>query len=202
MRAIEHSVLAARSGRSYRLDARQAIRIVNTHGTQVVDAWAVTPDGEPISMAHTRVESESLSFGIGDLLLSDRRRALLEIIEDTSPGVHDGLFPACDPERYRQLGCEGPHPSCAENLADALRGNVEFRLDHVPNPLNLFMNVRRAGDGSFSVEPPVSAPGDYVTLRACREVVVVLSACPQDQVPVNGPDCTPRPIAVEVLSAP
>lgn len=201
MRTIEHSVLAARSGGLFHLETGQAVRIINTHGTQVVDTWALTLDGEPISMAHTRVESKCLSFAVGDLLLSDRRRPLLEMVEDTSPGVHDGLVAACDTERYRKLGCEGRHANCADNLVDALRGNVGFRLDHVPSPLNLFMNVRCADDGSWSIEPPVSEPGDYVTLRACREVVVVLSACPQDQVPVNGSDCTPRSVAVQVLSA-
>jgi uncharacterized protein len=38
-------------------------------------------------------------------------------------------------------------------------------------------------------------------LRAERDVVVVLSACPQDMVPINGPAMVPRDVEVELQSA-
>jgi len=41
-----------------------------------------------------------------------------------------------------------------------------------------------------------------VTLRAEMDVIVVLSACPQDITPINGADHTPRDIAFAVLDAP
>jgi uncharacterized protein len=49
--------------------------------------------------------------------------------------------------------------------------------------------------------PSVSSPGDRVVLRAERDVVVVLSACPQDIVPMNGPAAVPHDVEVEVQSA-
>ena len=37
-------VVPARRGRAVRLDKRQAIQIINTHGQQVVDTWCFNAD--------------------------------------------------------------------------------------------------------------------------------------------------------------
>ena len=57
-----------------------------------------------------------------------------------------------------------------------------------PDPLNLFMNVpwEEGPVGGVTYEPTVSKAGDLVELRAERDVVVVMSACPQDLVNING----------------
>jgi uncharacterized protein YcgI (DUF1989 family) len=55
-----------------------------------------------------------------------------------------------------------------------------------PSPLNRFENARRGPDGSIEIAPPVSTPGSSVVLRAELDVLVVLSACPQDMAPANG----------------
>jgi uncharacterized protein YcgI (DUF1989 family) len=41
-------------------------------------------------------------------------------------------------------------------------------------------------DGSLRFEPPVSRPGDLVRFRAETDLVVIMSACPQDLTRVNG----------------
>ena len=38
-------------------------------------------------------------------------------------------------------------------------------------------------------------------LRALMDVIVVLSSCPMDVTPINGPDKTPKPVQCEVLAA-
>ena len=53
------------------------------------------------------------------------------------------------------------------------------------------MNIPVAPDRSVSLEPPVSQPGDRVTLLAEMDCVVAFSACPQDIVPINGVECVP-----------
>jgi uncharacterized protein len=62
------------------------------------------------------------------------------------------------------------------------------------------MNVSSEG-GELALLPPESGPGDHVVLRAERDVVVVLSACPQDIVPINGPAMVPHDVDVELQSA-
>jgi hypothetical protein len=112
---------------------------------------------------------------------------MLTLVADTSPGVHDTLMASCDAERYRLFGCEGYHDNCKDNFAAALRtAGLPDTAGPAPAPFNLFMNVAWAQDGSLRYEPPVSRPGDLVRLRAEEDLVVVMSACPQDMIPVNG----------------
>jgi uncharacterized protein YcgI (DUF1989 family) len=189
------TVVPARGGRAVRMARGAEIEIINPSGTQVVDTWAVCPpDGaEHMSMEHTRVALGRLVPRAGDALYSNGRRVLLTLVADTSPGVHDTLMASCDAERYRQLGAEGDHASCADNFAAALR-ELGQAPPPVPAPLNLFMNVPWTADGSLSFAPPRSRPGDLVRLRAETDLILVLSACPQDLVPVNGPAQQPTEI--------
>lgn len=56
-----------------------------------------------------------------------------------------------------------------------------------PTPLNLFMNVPIQADRTtFTFEKATVEKGQYVCLRAEVDVVIVLSACPQDIVLING----------------
>lgn len=189
----------ARGGRAFAVGRGEALKVTNTHGSQVVDAWALAePDlAEHLSMSHTRAELGSLRIEPGDPLYSDLRRPILTLEEDTSPGVHDMLFPPCDPRRYELLGHEGRHDNCCDNFHAAL---AELGRAHsaVPAPLNLFMRVSSEG-GKLELLPSVSEPGDYVVLRAERDLVAVLSACPQDMVPINGPAMRPAEVHVEIL---
>ena len=134
----------------------------------------------------------------GDALVTNRRRPILTLEEDSSPGVHDTLIAACDVHRYRLLGAEGYHDNCTDNLCMAL-GAIGLEVPETPAPLNLWMNIPAADDGGLSWLPPLSEAGDYVVLRAEMDCVFVVSACPQDLVPVNGADCVPRELALELL---
>jgi hypothetical protein len=67
----------------------------------------------------------------------------------------------------------------------------------VPQPINLFMNIPVLGDGELGWEPAPTQAGDSVTQRAEMDCYVVVSACPQDIVPINGGN--PTSIAIELL---
>jgi uncharacterized protein len=193
-----HTTIPAGHGRAFRLDAGQRLRVATTEGGQVVDTWALAlPDlDEWMSMEHTRGRLLAISPRAGDDLFSNRRRPILRFVQDTSPGVHDTLIAACDQERYRQLGHEGPHRNCADNFRAAL-AELGYAAPPVPAPLNVFMNIPIAADGTLSFEPSPAGPGDAVTLEAVRDVVVVLSACPQDLVPINGASMRPTVVGVD-----
>lgn len=200
MQQVSTRTLAARKGVAFRLSQGERVRIVNTHGTQVVDFWALVP-GDPaehLSMPHSRNAWYRLSPRAGDPLLSNRRRAILTLTDDSSPGIHDTLIPCCDGARYAELGHPG-HASCADNFAAALSAIGVEGPEPPPPPLNLFMNVPIRANGTLGVAPPEAKPGDFVTLRAEIDCIIVLSACPHDIFPVNGADCTPREVQYEVL---
>lgn len=179
--------LAARRGVAIKMHQGQSIRIINTHGKQVVDTWAFNAADvtETMSMEHCRASWLRVNPQVGDTLISNFRRPVLTLIEDTSPGIHDTLVAACDPSRYLQLGVVGHHDSCHENLVRAL-AVLGLEVSEVPSPLNLFMNVPISVGGAIRFAAPVSQAGQYVCLRAEMDLIVVLSACPQDITAVNG----------------
>lgn len=179
--------LVARRGVAIKLQKNQSIRVINTHGKQVVDTWAFNAADltETMSMEHCRASWLRVNPQVGDTLISNHRRPILTLIEDTSPGIHDTLVAACDPSRYRQLGVVGHHDSCHENLVSAL-AVFDLAVDSVPSPLNLFMNVPISTHGEIQFAEPASQAGQYVSLRAEMDLIVVLSACPQDITAVNG----------------
>lgn len=178
--------IPARRGKAARVRAGSTVRVINTHGGQVVDTWAFSienPD-EFLSAEHTRAHLVKLIPGVGDQLLSNRRRPILTLTEDTSGGIHDLLMAACDPYRYELLGCEGYHENCKDNLRD---GMAELGLvpPETPQPFNLFMNIPWTPDGVLSFEPAIAPPGSHVSLRAEMDLVIAFSSCPQDIVPIN-----------------
>jgi uncharacterized protein YcgI (DUF1989 family) len=191
----DHIIVPARRGKALRLEAGRCIDVVNVHGQQVVDTWALNGSDadEELSMEHTRSCLDKLGPATGDSLYSNRRRPILTLEMDTSPGIHDTLLSACDEERYRLLGFQGRHGSCAENFNLAL-SELGIGPRRVPSPWNMFERVVIEADGRLRISPPQSRPGDFVRLRAVIDVIAIFSACPMDIVPTNGPDCTPRDI--------
>jgi uncharacterized protein YcgI (DUF1989 family) len=195
MSAGEAVRIQASHGKVALLSADQRITVINTHGTQVIDTWAFNAHdlGEHMSMAHSRSFNSRIYPAVGDSMVSNRRRPMLTIVEDSSPGVHDTLLCACNRQIYQELGIETYHRNCEDNLAEALR-EVGLSITDTPNPLNLFMNTPVVADGSIDRRPPVSKPGDYIVLRAEMDLVIAFSACPQDVTPINGPGLTPRDV--------
>lgn len=183
--------IPARKGKATRLIKGQAVKVINIHGQQVVDTWAFNADHlkEFMSMEHTRTCLSRIVPQVGDGLFTNRRRPILTLTEDTSPGIHDTLIAACDRYRYELLGAPN-HDNCTDNLYVSM-AELGLKPTEVPCPLNLFMNTP-VNDG-LNVEwlPTACKPGDYVILRAEMDCIVAFSACPQDLVPINGVACQP-----------
>ena len=192
--------IPARRGKAAFVAEGQHVRVVNTHGQQVVDTWAFRRDdlAEFMSMEHSRTAIGRTMPTLGQSMVTNRRRPILTLAEDTSGGIHDTLLAACDRYRYELLGCTEYHDNCTDNLAAAL-AELGLTPPETPSPWNLFMNIPVGPEGSLSFEPPVSSPGDYVLLRAELDCVVAFSACPQDMVPINGAECIPTEAHFEVL---
>jgi uncharacterized protein len=189
-----------REGRAFRVPAGRELRVIDADGAQVADLFCFVADDprEYLSAEHTRVAIGRLFPRIGESFVTNRRRGVLTLVADRSPGVHDMLCAACSPSRYALLGADGWHASCEENLLSALSGLGVTRVD-VPQPVNLFENNPLAADGTIGIEPALSRPGDSVTLRAELDVIVCVSACPQDMTPLCGGN--PTSIDIELGDA-
>jgi uncharacterized protein len=195
--------IPARRGKATRLHQGDIVKIVNTTGQQVVDTWAFDA-GDPrefMSTEHSCVAIGRIIPAVGDTLVTNRRRPILTIIEDTSGGIHDTLFAACDRWRYELLGCTEYHDNCTDNLAAAL-AELGLAPPQTPAPLNLFMNIPVIDGNRVEVRPPVSTAGSHIALRAEIGCIIAFSACPQDMLPVNGAAMRPTEAHFEILPAP
>ena len=179
--------IEARSGKAARVASGQSVKVINSHGQQVVDTWAFNAADlqEFMSMEHSRAAFMKLRPDVGDSFVTNRRRPVMTLVEDTSGGVHDTLMAACDNPRYGLLGCTEYHDNCTDNLTAAMAA-LGLEEPETPSPLNLFMHIPWTPSGALSWQEPVSKPGDYVVLRAEMELIVAFSACPQDILPING----------------
>lgn len=183
------------------------------------------PPMEYLSLPHTRAATNRLVPEINDTLLTNLRNPLMTLVEDTSTGAHDTLTAACDANMYAALGVDKPaeHGSCAENLVLALRElnekaglkgtkavGADITVNIAPTPLHLFMNAPiqygdsgapKEGAGakgaSLKVEEPQCKKRSYVRFRAERDIVVVLSACPNELGSQNGGKCMAANFMVE-----
>ena len=179
--------IPARRGKAALVKQGQVVKVINTHGDQVVDTWAFNADDlkEFMSMEHTRPHILKIIPAVGDVMLTNKRRPILTFVADTSGGIHDTIISACDRYRYKFLGVEGYHDNCTDNLHAAMQ-EIGLEAPETPSPLNLFMNIPVQPDHTLSFEAPVSTPGSYVALRAEMDLVIAFSACPQDLLPING----------------
>jgi len=193
------TAIAGSESAAVALSAGQAVKLVNTHGTQTVDAWCLgAPDTtEYLSVEHTRRMLGRLFPKEGDPLYSNRRNVLLKMERDTSRATHDMLVACCDPWLYAFYGCAAGHRNCRDNYFAAL-ARLEVRPDIVPNPINFWMNVVVADNERITLREPVSQAGDYVLLRALMDCYLIFSACPMDITPVNGGG-TPRTVHYALL---
>ncbi|KAL5390994.1 hypothetical protein DPSP01_001491 [Paraphaeosphaeria sporulosa] len=192
--------------------------------TQISPSKNDQPPMEYLSLPHTRAATYRLVPELNDTLLTNLRNPLMTLVEDTSPGAHDTLTAACDANMYAALGVDKPeeHGSCAENLVLALKElnekaglkgtkaiGADITVNIAPTPLHLFMNTPIEIDSSaqsegagakgakLSVEKPMSKKRSYVRFRAERDIVVVLSACPNELGQQNGGRCMAANFMVE-----
>ena len=182
----ERVQVPARKGKAVKLKKGERLKLINSHGNQVVDTWAFNANDltEFMSMEHCRVSINGVIPKVGDVMVTNRRRPILTLVEDTSPGIHDTIVAACDRWRYELLGCKEYHDNCTDNLHVAL-GALGLKSNETPAPWNMWMNIPIRADHSIGFEPTVSKPGDYVVVRAEMDAVMAFSCCPQDIIPIN-----------------
>lgn len=177
----------------------QVFRIVDLEGNQSADTLfydAKNPENR-YSASDTIRAQRALYLTTGTQLMSTEGDVLLTIVADTC-GRHDTLGGACSREsntmRYA-LEKEYMH-ACRDSF---IRGAQECGCDlgkrDITNNINFFMNVPVTPDGRLTFEDGVSAGGKYVEMRAERDVIALISNCPQLNNPCNAYNPTP----IEVL---
>ena len=186
-------VVPARAPWSAVLRAGQELQVVDLEGNQAVD-FLLYDAADPAlrySAQDTLQAQDTIFLTTGSVLRDCEHGALMTVVAD-EVGQHDTLGGACSQEsntlRYGHHTA-GQH-ACVENfLAEGSRHGLGKR-DLVSN-INWFMNVPVDPDGSLGIVDGLSGPGKSLTLRAERDVLVLVSNCPQVNNPCNGFDPTP-----------
>jgi aminomethyltransferase len=108
---------------------------------------------------------------------------LVELVRDTC-GRHDSYGTACTAKYYDDWGYPG-HVNCSDNFNRALQ---PFGIQPRPGwmAINLFFNTDIDDNSQMYFDEPWSRPGDYVLLRALKDMICVTSSCPCDIDPANG----------------
>lgn len=178
--------IAPQAGTAFFLKRGEILRVTDPQGEQVSDLMAFVADetGEGVarplewlSSGRTLDYAETIYISTGHVLYSQNSRPLLTITADTC-GRHDFLLTPCSPETFAIIYKNTEyHPSCYENLWRSL-APFGVAPHEIPTSFNLFMNVTVDGTtGKLAVLPPTSRSGDYIELRAERDLVIGLTAC-------------------------
>lgn len=200
--AVLDEIVEAGDGWMRTLSSGQHLRIVDLEGNQAVDTLFYDADdpAERYSAQDTIREQGSIYLTTGSRLLTGSGRPLVEIVADTC-GRHDTIGGACSQEsNVVRYGEHTRHMhACRQTfLAQALAWGLDKR--DLTHNVNFFMNVPVTAEGGLTFEDGLSAPGKYVELRAERDVIVLISNCPQLNNPCNAYD--PTPVRLLVWDAP
>jgi aminomethyltransferase len=174
-----------RTALSYEVKDGQFIQIIDVAGRQCSDFVAY--DSRQLQKGRERgldmTTTRSLlgaiypGPGLASKFFDTDMQPLVEVVRDTC-GRHDTFGLACTARFYEDAGYPG-HPSCSENFNFALD---RFGLDRRRGwqAVNLFYNTGVSAANAIFLDDPWSRPGDYVLLRAMKDLVCASSACPDD----------------------
>lgn len=184
-RMAEEVVVPAREARVVEVKRGQVLQVVDLEGQQVGDLMAYRPENpdEYLSPAHTLSCITKLVPEVGDELFSNVRTPLMRITRD-DVGTHDLIVPCCDPQRYARDYDQPDHPSCLTSLKRALQEHGSPFRSPGESAWNVFMNNKHE-DGRIVTYEPEHGAGASIDLEILEDLVVALSACPQDLSPCN-----------------
>ncbi|MFF3418400.1 urea amidolyase associated protein UAAP2 [Streptomyces sp. NPDC002698] len=185
---MTHVTVPARAAWSAVVRAGQTLTVTDLHGNQAVDflVYDAADTAVRYSAPDTIQAQGNIFLTTGSVLMSNEHTPLMTVVED-EVGRHDTVGGACSKEsntlRY------GHHTwsqhACVDNfLTEGARYGLGKR-DLVSN-INWYMNVPVEKDGTLGIVDGISAPGLRLALRAERDVIVLVSNCPQINNPCNG----------------
>jgi len=196
--AVHDQVVEAGDGALVAVPAGGELRIVDLRGNQAVDTLLY--DAQDIANRYSAFdtvrEQRAVYLTAGSRLLSTRCDELAVISADTC-GRHDTIGGACSQEsNVIRYGEHTRHQhACRQTFLryGAAAGIGQRELGH---NINFFMNVPVDSAGGLAFADGVSAPGKYLELLAARDILVVVSNCPQLNNPCNAYNPTPVQVLI------
>jgi urea carboxylase-associated protein 1 len=195
-RVVSDEIVAARSYWYRKVPKGSVLRIVDLEGCQSVDTLIYDAARSDVryNLPNTIKLAKSVYVTKGVVLYDDLAQPLMTVIEDTV-GRHDTLAGCCSREintvRYGKPG----EWSCRDNFLAAL-SQLGMNGRDIPPNINFFMHVPVNDEGGIHIADGISKAGDYIDLRADKDVLVVISNCPQELNPCCGGKPTPIQIMI------
>jgi len=179
----------------HKIKKGQTFRILDLEGNQAADTlfYNAHDTSDRYSASDTIQRQQKLYITTGTTLYSVNGTALLTVSADTC-GRHDTLGGACSREsNTMRYAPEKEHMhACRDSFICGVSqwGKGMDKRDVTCN-INFFMNVPITSEGKLTFEDGISAPGRYVEMVAERDVIALISNCPQLNNPCNGYNPTP-----------
>ncbi len=195
---VNEFLIPKAEARAFEVLKGQILRVIEIEGKQVGDMTVLNLHDlrERLSSARTEI-ANNMSFGKASKLYSRSpwERVMMTVIDD-KVGVHWIYDGRCCRLSYKLIFGLENHRNCQDNLAECLApyGIPEY---DIPGMFNIFMNVEVDKDCRRTIKSPVSEKGDYIDFQAEMDLLVAISACPNDCGPTN--DYVAKPLKVEIL---
>jgi uncharacterized protein YcgI (DUF1989 family) len=206
---IYEHVMPPKTGLAVEVRDRQHLRLIDVEGKQVVDTavFNLHNTREKLSTSNSRARQLPPERGLyvpadrvmeGDYLKSTLLRPMMLIVKETAEpkGVHDVHARFCGRWLYEALGV-GSFDGCQEILEKAV-APYGIAPEDLPDTIDINMNFAHIPEEHrWEIREPVSRAGDYIELRACMDVLVAMSNCPEERYsPCNGYRCTPMKVEI------
>ena len=183
--------IAHATARTYEVKKGEWIQIIDVSGKQCSDFIAFDKQaleqgvvlGLDATATRTVMGLNNPVPGLHSRYLGSDLLSMVEVVQDTV-GRHDSFLLACTPKYYEDSGYFG-HISCTENFNQVLAPYGIAPRAGWP-AINLFFNTFIDASGAVLMDEPWSRAGDYILMRADRDLVCASSACPDDIDPANG----------------
>lgn len=184
-------LIKARTAYAYTVKAGEYIQIMDVEGRECSDFQCF--DAEKLEQGIERtLDATNTRYiagaaypapGLYSKFYDQDLSPLIEVIQDTC-GRHDSFGNACTAKYYEDLGYPG-HINCSENFNNMLQPyGVKPRSGWMA--MNLFFNTNVDDSNQIYFDEPWSRAGDYVLIKALKDLVCVSSACPCDIDAANG----------------
>lgn len=195
---VNEFLIPKAEGRAFEVMEGQILRVIEIEGKQVGDMTALNLHDlrERLSPERTAT-ANNRCFRKASKLYSGSpwERVMMTVIDD-KVGVHWIHSSRCCRLSYKSIFNLENHRNCQDNLAECLAPYGIPEHD-IPGTFNVFMNVEVDKDCCFTIKPPVSEKGDYIDFRAEIDLLLAISACPNDCGPTN--DSVAKPLKIEIF---
>jgi len=175
----------------------QTFRVTDVQGEQGVDVYFMDADDpqDHYSAVKTIAAQKNIFLTTGTVLMSESGKEMLKITATTCP-EHDTLGGACSSQsntvRYAH-STEYMH-NCRDTFMHEINEDKRYSKRDIGANINILTSVPFTPEGKTWFNTSPSKKGSYIEFEALRDVMLLISNCPQ----INNPCAGFNPTEIEL----